>query len=94
MGGTLTAIENGFLQGEIQNAAYEYQTGRSKKNEAVVVGVNDFSTRRLRRQRLRIDPELEQQQVERVARTFALHAMQLPTERVLDAAGSCGGTKT
>ena len=41
MGGTLQAIEHGFIQGEIQNAAFEFQkSGRARR--AVVVGVNRF----------------------------------------------------
>src|SRR5580692_4277096 len=41
MGGTLAAIENGFQQSEIQNAAYEYQRG-VESGETIVVGVNRF----------------------------------------------------
>ena len=39
--GTLRAIETGFIQGEIQKAAYEFQRA-VEKNEQMVVGVNDF----------------------------------------------------
>src|ERR1700719_1870304 len=39
--GTLRAIESGFIQGEIQKAAYEFQRA-VEKNEQIVVGVNDF----------------------------------------------------
>src|ERR1700758_58532 len=41
MGGMLKAIERGFVQQEIQNAAYEYQRAVDHK-EALVVGVNSF----------------------------------------------------
>src|SRR6202046_5069308 len=41
MGGTLAAIERGFIQGEIQNAAYVYQQA-VERGDAVVVGVNKF----------------------------------------------------
>ena len=41
LGGMLKAIERGFVQQEIQNAAYEYQQ-RVDNEEAVVVGVNRF----------------------------------------------------
>ena len=41
MGGTLAAIENGFIQNEIQNAAYAYQQA-VERGEAIVVGVNKF----------------------------------------------------
>jgi methylmalonyl-CoA mutase N-terminal domain/subunit len=66
MGGTLAAIEKGFIQGEIQNAAYEYQR-KVESGETVVVGVNRF------RQEdgaavptFRLDPALEAQQVQRL----------------------------
>ncbi len=41
LGGTLAAIEKGFIQGEIQNAAYSYQQS-VERGETVVVGVNKF----------------------------------------------------
>src|SRR6266436_6801844 len=43
MGGTLRAIETGYIQREIQNAAYEYQKA-IETEEAVVVGVNRFQS--------------------------------------------------
>ena len=43
MGGMLAAIESGWVQSEIQDAAYKYQ--RSIENrERIIVGVNDFQT--------------------------------------------------
>src|SRR5207245_3724478 len=42
LGGMLKAIERGYVQQEIQNAAYEYQQAVDRL-EAVVVGVNRFS---------------------------------------------------
>ena len=45
LGGMLKAIERGFVQQEIQNAAYEYQQAVDQ-GEAVVVGVNRFATGR------------------------------------------------
>src|SRR5712691_6348432 len=43
MGGMLRAIETGYVQREIQNAAYEYQRA-IETEEAVVVGVNRFQS--------------------------------------------------
>jgi methylmalonyl-CoA mutase, N-terminal domain len=66
MGGMLAAIESGWVQQEIQNAAYDHQCAVDAQ-EAVVVGVNRF-----RRDgegpvpTLHIDEDLEQKQVERV----------------------------
>ena len=66
MGGMLKAIERGYVQQEIQNAAYEYQQAVDH-GEAVVVGVNRFESRKRRRSRIqRIDESLERKQVERL----------------------------
>jgi methylmalonyl-CoA mutase N-terminal domain/subunit len=66
MGGMLKAIERGFVQQEIQNAAYEYQRAVDGL-EQVVVGVNRFEAEQDKPiDILRIDPDLERRQVERV----------------------------
>ena len=66
MGGTLKAIERGYVQAEIQNAAYEYQQAVDRL-EAVVVGVNAFGIDEEKEILLqRIDPSLEAKQVERL----------------------------
>jgi methylmalonyl-CoA mutase N-terminal domain/subunit len=41
IGGTLRAIETGFIQGEIQNSAFEFQKG-VENGERTIVGVNRF----------------------------------------------------
>ncbi len=66
MGGMLRAIESGFVQGEIQKAAYDYQ--RSVENrEQIVVGVNDYVTQDERViPTLRVDPQVENSQVQRL----------------------------
>ena len=66
LGGMLLAIERGWVQQEIQNAAYEYQRAVDT-GEAVVVGVNRFTREGeppIPTQR--IDEALERKQVERV----------------------------
>src|SRR5580700_7721731 len=66
MGGTLKAIERGYIQAEIQNAAYEYQQAVDRK-EAIVVGVNAFGIEEEKPIPLqRIDESLERKQVERL----------------------------
>jgi methylmalonyl-CoA mutase N-terminal domain/subunit len=66
MGGTLRAIEDGFIQREIQNAAYEYQK-RVEKGEAVVVGLNRFEEHEKASPVVfKMNPAIEQQQIERV----------------------------
>jgi len=66
LGGMLRAIESGFVQMEIQKAAYEYQRAVETK-EQVVVGVNDFIAEEERGiPTLRVDPQIEREQIERV----------------------------
>ena len=66
MGGTLRAIETGFIQREIQQSAYEYQKG-IEACERVVVGVNKHTSgEKAKLPLLRIDPEIERTQVERL----------------------------
>jgi methylmalonyl-CoA mutase N-terminal domain/subunit len=66
LGGMLKAIERGFVQQEIQNAAYEYQQAVDRQ-DAIVVGVNRFEVEEEKPIPIqRIDPSLESKQVERV----------------------------
>jgi methylmalonyl-CoA mutase N-terminal domain/subunit len=66
MGGMLKAIERGYVQQEIQNAAYEYQQAVDQE-QAIVVGVNRFQIGEEKSVPIqRIDPALEPKQVERV----------------------------
>jgi methylmalonyl-CoA mutase N-terminal domain/subunit len=71
MGGTLRAIETGFIQNEIQNAAYEWQRA-VESGERVVVGVNRFQQEDGRgAQTFRVDPAGELAQVERLRQVRA-----------------------
>jgi methylmalonyl-CoA mutase N-terminal domain/subunit len=66
MGGMLKAIERGFVQQEIQNAAYEYQRAVDRE-DAIVVGVNRFEVGEEKPIPIqKIDPALEPKQIERV----------------------------
>ena len=66
LGGMLRAIETGYVQREIQKAAYEYQQSVERK-ERIVVGVNRYRTENQEPiPILRIDPAIEQEQVEHV----------------------------
>jgi methylmalonyl-CoA mutase N-terminal domain/subunit len=64
LGGAIPAIERGYVQREIQNAAYEYQRA-IEDGRQVIVGVNKFqSDEHDSPKPFRIDPELERKQVE------------------------------
>lgn len=68
MGGVLNAIENGFMQREIQEAAYRFQRDLEAKRE-IVVGVNKFAKNEdhLALARMKLDPAIEASQRERLA---------------------------
>ena len=77
LGGTLKAIERGYIQQEIQNAAYDFQQKLEAK-QAIVVGVNEFVIDEEHEVELqRIDPNLERNQVERLK---ALRAKRDPAK--------------
>jgi len=66
LGGTLKAIERGYVQAEIQNAAYEQQKAVEESRQ-IVVGVNKFQTEEAESLKpFRIDPYIEKRQIERV----------------------------
>jgi methylmalonyl-CoA mutase N-terminal domain/subunit len=67
MGGALKAIEHGFMQAEIQEAAYQFQKAVERK-EQIVVGMNAFQTEEeLALERLKVDPSIEDGQRTRLA---------------------------
>ena len=67
MGGAQKAIENGFMQGEIQNSAYEAQL-RLERGEDIVVGVNKFQVQEeVVLEPSHIDPAVEIEQRARLA---------------------------
>jgi len=69
LGGVVAAIEKGFFQQEIANAAYRYQREIEKK-ERIIVGVNEYvqEDEQISIPVLKISPEVERSQVERLNR--------------------------
>jgi len=68
MGGAMAAIQGGFYQKQIADSAYEYQKDVEGK-ERIVVGVNEFITEaKVPIKLLKVDPETERRQVERLRR--------------------------
>jgi len=67
MGGALQSIERGYMQNEIQNAAYAAQQEIERK-EQIVVGVNQFQVKEeMTLERLSVDPAIEANQRQRLA---------------------------
>ncbi len=67
LGGSVRAIERGFMQAEIERAAYEYQC-KLDDQQAIVVGVNRFIAEGEQRPALlRVDPEVGIRQAAKLA---------------------------
>ena len=67
LGGSVHAIERGFMQAEIEQAAYEYQHALEEQR-AIVVGVNRFVLENEARPNLmRVDPTVGNRQVAKLA---------------------------
>jgi methylmalonyl-CoA mutase N-terminal domain/subunit len=68
MGGAIKAIESGYIQGEIAESAYQYQKEIEAKKR-IIVGLNQFQVEEEPlKDILRIKPEVEQYQKEKLAK--------------------------
>jgi methylmalonyl-CoA mutase N-terminal domain/subunit len=81
LGGMAAAIEQGYVQREIQNTSYAFQL-EVEKGLRTVVGVNQFVSDTPKPRTLRVDPKIEREQVERLRavrakRDAAAHAAAL-----------------
>jgi methylmalonyl-CoA mutase, N-terminal domain len=91
LGGTLAAIESGFQQREIQEAAYRVQRAIDS-GEQIVVGVNRFTDDEVATPPThRIDPEGERRQVERVRRVRAERSAEAWTRAMDDLEATARG---
>jgi methylmalonyl-CoA mutase N-terminal domain/subunit len=92
LGGMLRAVESGYVQREIQEAAYEYQRA-IEKDEAIVVGVNRFQDKQDSPvPTLRIDKTIEIQQIERVQAVRARRDAALAATRLSQLEEAARGT--
>jgi methylmalonyl-CoA mutase N-terminal domain/subunit len=82
MGGALRAIEAGYIQNEIQNAAFAFQKA-VESGEQIVVGVNRFQMEEENPiPTFRLDPALEQAQIERLRQMKASRNQPEVVERL------------
>ncbi len=89
MGGMIRAIDTGYPQKEIADAAYRYQR-MEDRGEKVVVGVNKYVMKEERSiSYLRIDEAVELEQVERVRRFKASRPMAKVEKRLKQLADAC-----
>jgi methylmalonyl-CoA mutase N-terminal domain/subunit len=81
LGGTLKAIETGYIQNEIQNAAYDWQRS-VETGGRIVVGVNRFQQEERAIPTFRLDPELERLQVEKLRQVRASRSAASVAEKL------------
>jgi methylmalonyl-CoA mutase N-terminal domain/subunit len=82
MGGTLRAIETGWIQNEIQSSAYEYQR-EIERGERVVVGVNRYRVEEAAGiPTFKLDPAIERQQIARLREVRAGRNGRLAQDRL------------
>jgi methylmalonyl-CoA mutase N-terminal domain/subunit len=92
MGGIVRAIDTGYPQREIADAAYRYQL-MEDRNEKIVVGVNKYAMAEERPiNYLKIDAAVEHEQVERVRRFKASRDAAKVERRLKQLAEACRGT--
>jgi methylmalonyl-CoA mutase N-terminal domain/subunit len=66
-GGVVKCIEDGFIQRQIENAAYQYQL-EIERGERIIVGMNKFQIQEGEKPPLlRVNPEVEKTQIDQLA---------------------------
>jgi methylmalonyl-CoA mutase N-terminal domain/subunit len=96
IGGALVAIEEGYIQQEIADAAYDYQK-KVEDEERIVVGVNAYQGEQqtVDLERLVVDPVIEQRQRARLAELRARRddeKVSAALEHIREAARGPGGS--
>jgi methylmalonyl-CoA mutase, N-terminal domain len=93
MGGAVSAIEQGYMQDEIEEAAYQYARAIDS-TEKVIVGVNKFTTEQAEPADVfPIDPELQRQQAESVRRVKEERDQAAVKAALDDVAAAARGTQ-
>src|SRR5947208_3461838 len=92
LGGAVEAIEQGFVQGEIEAAAFLHQQ-EVESGTRVIVGVNRFTEAAGEEVELqRIDPEAERRQLERLARVRAERSADAAADALAHVRATARGT--
>jgi methylmalonyl-CoA mutase N-terminal domain/subunit len=82
LGGAVAAIERGYMQREIQNAAFMYQREIETKNR-IIVGVNEFTSGDVPPgDILKVNPAIEQKQRARIERIRAERNLEQATKAI------------
>jgi methylmalonyl-CoA mutase N-terminal domain/subunit len=93
LGGTLRAIETGYIQNEIQSAAYAWQRA-VESGERIIVGVNRFQQEdTCAASTFRLDPALEAAQIERLREVRAARDAEAVREKLAALSSAARGTE-
>jgi len=92
MGGMIAAIERGYPQREIADAAYRYQTAVDRK-EKIIVGVNEFTGEEKPIEILRIDESVRAEQSERLRKLRAERSSGAVERELAALRKAAGGTE-
>jgi methylmalonyl-CoA mutase, N-terminal domain len=90
MGGSVQCIP--FIRAEVEESAWGYEE-RYRQKQDIVVGVNEYVTEQVDEvEILRVDPEAERQQVERLKAFKEDRDQDAVDRRLEDLRGACGGS--
>ena len=92
MGGMIPAIERGYPQREIADAAYQYQVAVDRK-EKIIVGVNEFAGEEKPLEILHIDESVRAQQAERLHKLHGERSNDEVRRRLADLRKAAQGTE-
>jgi methylmalonyl-CoA mutase N-terminal domain/subunit len=93
IGGAMAAIERGFMQNEIQNAAYAAQQAVEKKEE-IVVGLNAFEVNEERSlERMKVDPAVEAAQKAKLKKLRKSRDQRVVGQLLSKLESAAGGTE-
>lgn len=93
LGGALASIERGYVQGEIQNSAYDHQRAVEEERQ-IIVGVNKFQTDEYQPPKpFRVDLEVEKRQIERVRQVRAGRSPEVVREALSGLENAACGTE-
>ncbi len=92
MGGSVAAIEAGFIQREIEESAFNYEQ-RLRTKQDIIVGVNDFTDEgeEIEVEILKIEPQTEAEQVERLKKFKAARDGELVASRLAELRATAQG---
>jgi methylmalonyl-CoA mutase N-terminal domain/subunit len=91
MGGVVNAIDRGYVQKEIQDAAFRYQQ-EIERRERIIVGVNEFEIREPKPENLlTVDPKIEKGQRQRLAALRRKRDSRAVRDRLSELEQACRG---